>query len=214
MADDKQNSSGRRQRASATRTTCRLQTLSQEELLGRCLEREEEAWREFLRRYSNLIYSTIIKVGLQSPDQEDAFQSTVLTIYRDLERLRDPSRLISWIVGIAYRQGVNRIRSKTRSRETSIDVIPETDFSEAIVVESPGDVERIALEQAQQIQEALGALPDRCRRLLALLFLTDPPPDYVEVARQEGLPIGSIGPTRARCLEKMRRFFEERDWAG
>lgn len=185
---------------------------SEEDLLRRCRSGDEEAWREFLKRYGNLIYSTIIKVGLQPADQDDAFQSTVMALYRDLDKLRDPSRLISWIIGIAYRQAVNRIRSKTRSRETSLEAVAEADFAEAVRFEMPADEDRVALEHAQQIQEAMRALPERCRRLITLLFLTDPPPDYVDIARAENLPIGSIGPTRARCLQKLRRHYEERRW--
>ena len=86
----------------------------------------------------------------------------------------------------------------------SVDPTPPPELPDAV---------RVRLEQAQQAREALAGLSERCRRLLGYLFFEDPPLDYAEIARREGLPIGSLGPTRARCLEKLRRHFEDRGWA-
>jgi RNA polymerase sigma factor (sigma-70 family) len=198
-------------------TSAASSNLSPTELVDACVERRPGSWEEFLRRYANLIYSTILKVGLPDADQEDAFQSAILVIYADLGRLRSRESIASWIVGITYRQAINRIRARTRARETPLEEDEDMPGRSVIDPLAPGDLpdqSRVELERAQQIAEALERLPERCRRLLRILFYEDPAPDYGEISRREGLPVGSIGPTRARCLEKMRRVYEERGWAG
>ena len=201
-----------------TGSSATLRSLPVAELLERCVEQRPDAWEEFLRRYANLIYSTILKVGLPDEDRDDAFQSSILAIYSDLGHLRQRESLVSWIVGISYRQAVNRIRARTRARETALDEGQDGSVrgaqSDLPDPRELPDRARIDLERAQQIAEAFDRLPDRCRRLLRLLFYEDPAPDYGEISRREGLPLGSIGPTRARCLDKMRRIYEERGWVG
>lgn len=182
------------------------------ELVDRCLRGEEAAWRQFLDRYSRLIYATILKVGLPAADQEEAFQETVVAIYQQLGRLRDNDRLVSWIVGIAWRQSINRIRARGRDRRIGAMDGESAAGSERPASEVPPDKMRLALERAQHAQEGLAALSERCRRLVRYLFYEDPPPDYAEISRREGIPIGSLGPTRARCLEKLRTYFKERGW--
>jgi RNA polymerase sigma factor (sigma-70 family) len=192
-----------------------MQSLSPADLIGACVDHRSGAWDEFLRRYANLIYSTILRVGLPDEDAQDAFQTTVLAIYEDIGRLRNREGVASWIVGITYRQAINRIRSRTRARETPMDDGGDGIGKALVDPVDPGDLPdrtRVELEQAQQVAEALERLPERCRRLLQILFYEEPAPDYGEISRREGLPVGSIGPTRARCLEKMRRIFEERGW--
>jgi RNA polymerase sigma factor (sigma-70 family) len=187
-----------------------------EDLVRRCLAQAPGAWEEFLRRYGDLIYSTIqMRVGLAEADREDAFQNAVIAIYTHLGRLRDPERLVPWVIRIAYRHGVNRIRVRSRRRETPIDEIPDAQLrqpGEADTGELPGEQAQQDLEFGQRAQEAMALMPPRCRELLRLLFYEDPPLDYGDVSRRLSIPVGSIGPTRARCLEKMRRVYERRGW--
>lgn len=186
-----------------------------DDLIERCLGAENAAWQEFLRRYARLIYSTVQKANLSPDDQDEAFQSSIEAIFRGLPRLRDRGRLVPWIIAIAWRQAVNRIRRL--GLEPRAGAMGNTEQGDAVQhpANDPLTPEvRLDLERAQQAQEALAALPERCRRLLGYLFYEDPVPDYAEIARREGLPIGSLGPTRARCLERMRRYFEERGWTA
>jgi RNA polymerase sigma factor (sigma-70 family) len=184
------------------------------ELIRFCLENREGAWEEFLRRYGDLIYSTIqAKVGLAPEDRADAFQNTVLSIYQNLHTLRDPSRLVAWIIRVAYFQGVDRVRARMRAREAAIgDLAPEDIHDRQDVDADPDPTEDLQtrLERAQRAQELLALLPEKCRSLLHQLFYEDPTPEYSEISRRVGIPVGSIGPTRARCLEKMRLLWEER----
>jgi len=184
-----------------------------EALIEACLAHEEGSWPEFLRRYSNLIYSTIRKTGLRREDQEEAFQNTVIAIYRQLGHLRQSDRLTSWIIGIAWRQSINQVR--LRSRDSSL--VEYTDGAAEAAdrtasAQAPIDEVRTALERAQRAQEGMERLPERCRRLLQLMFYQDPPLEYREIARREGIPIGSLGPTRTRCLEKLKKLLAERGW--
>ena len=197
----------------------RMAELPVELLVDRCLANSPGAWEEFLRRYANLIYSTLIrKVSLDPADQEDAFQNAVVAIYESLPKLKDPSLIVSWIVQITYRQGINRIRRRARRRESALDDFTEAQIHAERASEDAGDAPvdevRIELERAQRAREMLEAAPERCRRLLRLLFYADPPLAYQEIARREGIPIGSIGPTRARCLEKLRALCESLGWVS
>lgn len=191
-----------------------MRTIAAEDLVQRCLDQAPGSWDEFIRRYADLIYSTILRVDLDRSDQEDAFQSTVFAIYRSLDGLRDRRSLVPWIVGIAYRQGMDRLRRRFRARQVPLDPGsgPEnTEIDPADAAEAPDEV-RLRLERAQQVRDAMAHLPERCRRLIRILFFEDPPLDYTEVARREGIPIGSIGPTRARCIARLRRVFVQEGW--
>jgi RNA polymerase sigma factor (sigma-70 family) len=189
----------------------RRMQLTPDELVRSCLGHDEGAWAEFLRRYGNLIYSTILKVDLPEHEKEEAFQNTVEAIYLHLPRLRDSTRLIAWIVGIARRQAINCIRGRTRAealRDAQGVELEAAEAGDRVRV----DEDRILLEQAQWAQEAMAALPESCRRLLRLMFYEDPPLGYEEIARRRGIPVGSLGPTRIRCLARMREFLRARGW--
>ena len=190
-----------------------MQTTSPADLVTSCLQKNELAWEELLKRYGNLIYSTILKVQLPEDEVEEAFQSSVVAIHQQLPRLRDPDRLVSWIIGISYRQAINRIRS--RRREMTIDSLPEGWLDQnsihSVSPELP-DQTRVRLTDVQMTREGFGELNERCRRLLQSLFFDDPSPDYTEISEREGIPVGSIGPTRARCLEKLRQLLLEQGW--
>lgn len=184
------------------------------ELAVACVRHAPGAWEEFLRRYGNLIYSTLHRLGLDEEAREEGFQTSVIAIHRALPELRDAESLVSWIIRITYRQGVNQIRARTRARETPIEEMTEVALHRAAnPVEDepvPPDEIRLRLERAQMAEALMDAISERCKRLLALLFYEDPPLDYSEISQREGIPVGSIGPTRARCLERARRVAADR----
>jgi RNA polymerase sigma factor (sigma-70 family) len=204
--------SGKRPRDDLSKLRRSVQEILPEELLRRCKANDEWAWEEFVRRYADLVYTTIqAKVGLSAGELEDAFQETFLSIYQNLTKLRDTSKLVAWIVRIAYFQGVNRIRKRDRIREVSIEHLPEEEIPDNVAgrFEPPEDLV-IRLRRAQRAKALMELLPKRCRGLLYELFYRDPVPSYDEIALRLGIPVGSIGPTRARCLSRMRRLWEER----
>ncbi|MBU2693360.1 MAG: sigma-70 family RNA polymerase sigma factor [Candidatus Eisenbacteria bacterium] len=186
---------------------------SPETLIEGCLSHAPGAWQEFLRRYSRLIYATVNRVDLPVIEREDAFQAAIAAIYANLATLRRPAKLVPWIVGITWRQAINSIRKRPPEiRQPRADGVFDGELATWPATEPPPDEVLVSLERAQQTGEALAALSERCRRLIQYFFYEDPQPGYGEIARREGIPIGSLGPTRARCLARMRRYFEERGW--
>lgn len=173
------------------------------ELVDRMIAGEEAAWRRFLTDYGRLVYSVSGRLGLDEAEREDHFQAVSIAVHRSLESLRNPERLSSWLYNIAYRTGIDALRRRRPNQDLdeSAGVLPTL---EPTVVKDLMRLEEIAL-----VQDALPALSIRCRGLLAALFFEEPPPSYAEIAAREGLPVGSIGPTRARCLEKLKNRLDE-----
>ena len=181
-------------------------------LLEQCLSGDEGAWETLVRRYANLIHATIRRVGLGRDDAEEAFQATTVAIFQQLPGLRNPDTLVSWIIGIAYRQGINVIRRKTR-RPSGVALDDGIGERLEASPEHLPDEDLQRLERHQQVDECLNLLPGRCRELLTELFYGDLPPDYGAISKRLDMPVGSIGPTRARCLTKLRQILERSGWA-
>lgn len=180
--------------------------MNRAELVAGLLARREDAWREFVQVYGGLIYAAAARLGLPPADREDLFQETCLTALRAIHTLQSSERLASWVYTIAYRLGIDRLRRKS---EEPLDAQPSMADRQATNAIDPLALVRLErLESIAQVHDALAQLDERCRRLLVALYLEDPPPTYDTIARREKLPIGSIGPTRARCLEKTRRLMK------
>ena len=200
-------SSSPRRAESKTTTPGSVQNPTPESLVARCLAHDEAAWAELVRRYANLIYATILRVQLPEHDVEEAFQSSIVAIHQQLPRLREPDRLVSWIVGIAHRQAINRIRARTRDL-----TVGDVDLDTRVADDELPDTERLRLVEIHNVREAIAGLSDRCRSLLQSLFFEHPAPDYETISSRDRIPIGSIGPTRARCLDKLRALLIEGGW--
>jgi RNA polymerase sigma factor (sigma-70 family) len=190
-----------------------LARLPQDELLRLCLYHDERAWEEFVRRYSRLIHSVILRYELPVEERKEAYQATIVAAFRQLASLRSPDKLVSWIIGIASRQAINRIRSARR--EVPVETVTDDHLRDGPAPPPPQplpDADLLLLERAQNVREALLAIPDRCGRLLRALFFEDPTPEYREIAAREAIPVGNIGSLRARCFEKLRGIMEARGW--
>ena len=166
------------------------------ELVRRCLAGESDAWRGLLERYSDLVHALLRRAGLDEPSIEDAFQEVALLLWKNLRRLRDTERLASW-VGTTTRRIAWRARRRARTREVHENAARRDDV---LVQTDPG----ASVEEEQALREALGHLGARCRELLSLLYFQSSEASYEEVARKLSMPRGSLGPTRARCLEALR----------
>lgn len=172
------------------------------ELVRACVRGEAEAWEALVARYERLIYS-ISRAHRLTPDEADeVFQSVCLLLLTHLETLRDHSRLSAWIVTTTLRE-CWKIRRRAREYEDEADPSSLAHLPDPQLL--PDEViERI--EQQHLIRQGLMRLPERCRRLLMLLFYEKRP--YEEVSRELGLPRSSIGPIRARCLKRLKKVLE------
>jgi RNA polymerase sigma factor (sigma-70 family) len=154
-----------------------------------------------VERYSPLIWSICRRHRLGDDDAEDVGQSVWLQMVRQLERIHDPAALPGWLVTVTRRECV-RVLQATRKPLTAgygwdAGNLPDRAASTA-------EEELLAAERHAALREAFLDLPSSDQRLIALL-IEDPPVPYAQISARLGMPVGSIGPTRSRCLDKLRR---------
>jgi RNA polymerase sigma factor (sigma-70 family) len=173
------------------------------ELIDACLAGDETAWAALIQRYRRLIYTIPLRFGMPPAAAEEIFQEVCLTLLQKLHTLRDQARLSAWIVTVARRACIKHWRQSPAS--ASLDDLAD----QSAEYDGDMDEELLILERRHTLQQALERLDERCRQLLEALFLADPPPSYQQLARSLDMPEGSIGPTRARCLQKLRHIVAE-----
>lgn len=163
-------------------------------LVEACLNGDPRAWDELVERYGRLVYSIPRRMGFSAMDADDVFQDVFATLLRSLGSLRDRSRLSAWLITTTRRECWRRGRVASRHAE----------LDESLADGAPPAVDEVARwEREQGVREAVRRLDDRCRELLTALFLETSSPSYEAIAARMGIPIGSIGPTRARCFKKL-----------
>ncbi|HMV47750.1 MAG TPA: sigma-70 family RNA polymerase sigma factor [Blastocatellia bacterium] len=143
------------------------------------------------------------KYGLSSEDASDIFQSVWMTLFQQLPSLKKQEKLSSWIITVTVRECW---KLKKRSANTeSLDDPESTVAAEAADQNlSPADDSLLMFEQQHLLRRAIELLPEQCRRLILRLFYRDESASYAEISLQLGMPVASIGPTRARCLDKLK----------
>ena len=159
------------------------------------------AWKEIVRRYEPAVAATVAGYRLQEADARDATQRTWLRLLESHQQIREPEALGGWLKTTARRECLRILAEQRR-----IDPLPEgTEY-----VDTSVDVERsvVDTEQARHLRGLLATLPARSFALISSLF-QDNPPGYAQLSARTGIPVGSIGPTRARALRKLRRLVEE-----
>jgi len=171
-------------------------------LVERCLAGDARAWDALVRRHERLVYGIARSYSLPEEDLGDVFQDVFTALVRGLPRLRDARALVRWLASTTDRVALATALRRRRERAMSTD--PEG--LEALPADEPwiGTDLEVHEEQAL-VRLALGGLSERCRVLLEALYYEDPPPSYAELSRRLGVPIGSLGPTRARCFERLRQ---------
>lgn len=177
-------------------------------LVARCRAGDGAAWRELVQRYQRLVYAVVRRAGLDEASGADVFQTVFVRLLEHLPRLQQPERLQAWIVTTTKREALRQRERAARTR--SIDADDDTQ-AETLALADPGPLADEALSELQQLdllRLALDRLDDRCRQLLQALF-ADEQPAYAELSARLGLPVGSIGPTRGRCLARLRRLLED-----
>ena len=159
---------------------------------------DARAWNALVERFASLIWSICRKYQLDRADAEDVAQNVWTAFVNHLDSVRDPNALPGWLATITRRECFKVLRATCKVPANA--KAPEDTPAESAV---PAEHELLLAERSTALHEALCRLPLSSQRLLALL-IADPPVPYAEISARLGIPIGSIGPSRRHCLEKLR----------
>lgn len=184
----------------ATRGERRLADLDDPALVALCIEDDPRAWETLVRRYRSLVYSAALRTGLDQESAGDVFQLVWLELHRSLDRLRDAQALPRWLVVTTRRIAYKHALRNDRPVEGALD--------ELVDPTALAEEELQSLQTLHHLQHLVAGLGGTCAKLLPLLFFEDRRPEYREIAERVGISIGSIGPLRARCLDRLRKELE------
>ncbi len=168
------------------------------------------AWRGLVQRFTPLVRGIACRYRLGEHDAEDVAQVIWLRLVEHLHRLREPLALPGWIATTAHHESLRLARGRART----LPVDPLDDSAQAFLGQDPDvDADLLQAEQVEAVRAGLADLPTAQRDLL-LLLAADPPLSYREISARLGMPIGSIGPTRARTLARLEATPAVRRYLG
>ena len=171
--------------------------LDNSSLLEACRSGDPRAWSRIVDRYERLVYAIPLREGLSRDDAADVAQETFAALIRGIDRINDPDRLAAWLITVARRLSWHR-KSGT------------SDALDVVAVDLAGDRDMAGdTTQTVWVYEAIQSLGEPCRSLVIALFFDPVEPTYAEIALRLGRPVGSIGPLRARCLDRLRCALEQ-----
>ena len=170
-----------------------------EALVVAAADGDPQAWRELIDRFAVLIRSVARSHRLSDADADDVAQLTWMRAVEHIGRLHDPERFGAWVGTTARRECLRVLHGRKR-------VVPTCDEVSNPLFAAHVDEDEIALaaERRTAVRQALATLPDRQRTLLRLLH-SETEPSYEAIGRKLGMPIGSIGPTRGRAIDRLRK---------
>ena len=168
-------------------------------LVTRAAGDDQQAWDELIERYAPLVWAICTRYRLSSHDIEDVGQSVWLLLVAQLGKLREPAALPGWLATTTKRECL-RVVTATRKSQQLGSTVDDATFADKRAI----DEEILIAERNAALRTAFAELPPHGQHLLAMLF-RDPPCSYSEISATLGIPIGSIGPQRARCLERLRQ---------
>jgi RNA polymerase sigma factor (sigma-70 family) len=178
-------------------------------LLAHATAGDQRAWDALVEQHARLLWAVARSYRLDQADAADVVQTTWLRLVEHLDRIEDPSRLVGWLVTTTRRECLRVLRRSGRERLVSAD---EGTLDIADEAAPPLDAGLINDERNAELWRAFGQLPERCQRLLRIAVAM--PKAYDEVSAALGMPVGSIGPTRARCLTRLRALLDGTGLAG
>lgn len=183
-------------------------TPSDASLVLACRQGDSEAWNTLVQRYQRLIYTVPRRAGLSEDLAADVFQRVFLKLVEQINNIEQPDRVSAWLVTTARRESLAMLRRERSRGQVSNDTEGE-DLLATISSNSPLPDELLEqLEDQQLVRQALSEIDERCRSLLELLFYSETPLSYAQIAATLSVPDGSVGPTRARCLQRLRKMLE------
>ncbi|WP_433051195.1 RNA polymerase sigma factor [Dactylosporangium sp. CS-033363] len=166
---------------------------------------DRAAWTALVDRFGRLVWAVARAHQLERADAEEVYQMTWLRLTEHIDRLKQPERVAAWLATTARNESLMVIRAGGRLTVTSDPWLLDRGTEESSPERALLDAEDAA-DDARRIRRVWAAferLPDRCQQLLRLL-VTAPRPSYAEIGALLGIPVGSIGPNRARCLDRLR----------
>lgn len=169
----------------------------------RASQGDQRAWERLVDQYARLIWSITRQFKLSESDAADVSQATWLRLLEHIDRLDHPDRVGSWLAATARNECLRSLAARKKVIPVQDDITLKSDVTSAPEI----DERLLADERAADVRKALSHLPDRWQQLLEML-MSDPPATYAEISDKLGLPVGSIGPTRGRCLEVLRGLLQ------
>lgn len=174
------------------------------QLWSEILEGKDQAWRTLIVRYASLVNTVVVRSGLSSQEAADVFQTVWAILYERRKSIKEPSRISAWLVTTAKRESIRaKVRRTPDADPESVKAL-EMEDSNALPDET---LERV--EQQSHLETALFAIDPRCRKLLERLFFAEEEVSYEQIGEQLGIAFNSLGPTRQRCLEKLKKVLME-----
>jgi RNA polymerase sigma factor (sigma-70 family) len=181
-------------------TTVARAVAGDDELVQAARQGDQTAWDDLVARHGSRVWAVARAHRLSSADAEDVFQVTFMRLVTHIDTIRDPSRVGAWLATTARHECLRILRRSGRAVPAGDDDVLDAPDPLLPPVESG----LLADERQSALYAALARLSERCQRLLRVL-MADPEPSYEEVGLALDMPIGSIGPTRGRCLKHLRR---------
>jgi len=165
---------------------------------------DPRAWNALVERYAPLVWSIVRAYRLTPSEAEDVTQNVWLALLQVAKELREPAALPGWLATTARREALRAVRRRARTHDLGI-----AEETEQLMDTNPTPEEMVeADKRIAALNRAIRQLPERCRTLLSVLLIT---PSYAEISAALSMPVGSLGPTRVRCLNHLRRLLAEGD---
>jgi len=166
------------------------------------LEGDPQAWEELVLAYSPLVQAVLRRTGLSREDCDDCLQQTWLDLFQARQKIKEPDKIGAWLTQTAYHKAMKLLRRRAIAARSD---------RQAKLITPPRLPEQELLVQERQslLRLAMFRLDDRCRRLLEAVFFSDEDLSYKEIAASLDIPLNSFGPTRSRCLAKLKAILEE-----
>lgn len=181
---------------------------SDRDLIRRCRKGSAGAWRQVLNEYERLVYSIPLRYGLSRDDAADVAQVTFAILVQSLDTLRDDSRLGPWLATVARRH-TWRLLERNR-REVASESLEYVSLAKGAALLGKHDADSVEhWELSDRLEVGLSKVDQRCRELLLALYFRPERSSYAEASEHMGMPLGSIGPTRARCLKRLKQVLVE-----
>lgn len=171
------------------------------DLVTRARNGDQQAWDAIVERYAALVWAICRRHRLDDADAHDVSQSVWVQLVAQLDKIRDPAALPGWLTTTTRRECGQARRAANRSQALGhvLDAMRIPDQQTGMP-----EYELLRAEWHVVLREAFARLPSCCERLVAML-IEDPPLSYAQISSELGIPVGSIGPNRRRCLDKLRR---------